>query len=187
MKATEVTVQVFESKEELIKKLEANNFKFLGSSVMTDYYFSKYTTEELKKMTYAEIIKNSFIIRACGDHVSIVYKNKELDANGNVISETKTRFDIADSQKAKELFLNARLNNWCDLVQDIHCYKNDEMEILVQFVDGLGIFIEYEEDSAVAHLESGEKFECMVNKIKSLGLNLGEDYSVKKVYEKFIG
>ena len=71
-------------------------------------------------------------------------------------------------------------------MQEMYIYNKNGMEFAVQIVDGLGVFIEYEEDESVAHLEIGEKISKMVNKLKKLNLNIGDDYSVKKVYEKFL-
>ena len=187
MGQTEITVQVFsKDSEELVRKLKHNNFELVDQYRLVDYYFSKYNNTTLQNMSYADIIKNSFLVRECNGDVSIVYKSKEIDKDNNVISETKKRFKIADNIVAKEVFLNAGLNNWCNLVQDIYCYKNKEMEIMVQYVDDLGVFIEYEEDTSVEHLETKQKVKVMVKKLKSIGLAIGTDFSVKKVYEKFI-
>ena len=60
------------------------------------------------------------------------------------------------------------------------------MKIIVQHIDDLGIFIEYEEDASVANLETEQKFEAMAEKLKSIGLKMGTNFSVKKAYEKFI-
>ena len=186
MKQTEITVQIFEEAEELAGKLKNNKFELVGRYRLVDYYFSKYNTITLKNMSYADIIKNSFLVRECDGDASIVYKNKEIDKYNNVISETKKRLKITDNQVAKEVFLSAGLNNWCNLVQDMYYYKNNEMKIIVQHIDDLGIFIEYEEDASVANLETEQKFEAMAEKLKSIGLKMGTNFSVKKAYEKFI-
>ena len=186
MRQTEITVQVFEDPKELARKLKNNNFELIEQYRLVDYYFSIHNNTTLQNMPYADIIKNSFLVRECNGDVSIVYKCKEIDKDNNVISETKKRFKIADNKTAKEVFLDAGLNNWCDLVQDIYCYKNEEMEIMVQYVDDLGVFIEYEEDTSVEHLETEQKLEAMVEKLKSIGLRMGTDFSVKKAYEKFV-
>ena len=186
MAETEITVQVFEEKDVVLKKLEDKGFKLSEHFFMRDYYFSKFGVDELKRMEYADIIKNSFLVRNVGDDVYILYKNKELDENNNVISENKTSIKIEDEYVAVDLFLNAGLNNWCSLVQEMYCFKKEDMEFAVQVIDDLGVFIEYEEDEIIAHLKPEEKINVLLEKVKSLGLKIGADYSVKKVYEKLM-
>ncbi|MBR6778827.1 MAG: hypothetical protein IKM43_01570 [Clostridia bacterium] len=186
MQETEITVEVFEEKEELFNKLKGNNFEIVGHYLLTDYYFSKYNTKKLKNMTYAEIIKNSFLVRQFNDDCSIVYKNKKFDKYNNVISESKKIFKIEDSAIANDVFLKAGLNNWCKLTQDMYHFKKEEIEIFVQIIQGLGIFIEFEEYASIAHLQAKQKFDIMIKTLKSIGLNIGDDFSVKKPYKKLM-
>lgn len=185
MKQTEITVQVFDEKDEIINKLKNKNFVFVENVLWSDWYFSKYDSETLKTMKYSDIMKNSFLVRKCNEDQKIIYKNKEVNDNDEVVSEEKISLEIADCENAVNVFKSAGLNNWCKLVQDMYIYKNDEIEIAVQCIDDFGIFIEYEEDDSVSHLETNEKIQAMINKLKSIGLNIGSDFSVKKVYEKF--
>ena len=52
----------------------------------------------------------------------------------------------------------------------------------VQVVDGLGIFIEAEEDNSIANLSEEQKFDHLKNKVAAFGFKLGDDYSCKKPY-----
>ena len=186
MKETEITVQVYESIQQLHEKLLNNNFTLAEKCVMEDYYFSKFDISELKNMSYKQILKNSILVRKCEDDTKIVYKNKEIDNDNNVICEEKITLPITDIKPAIKIFELSGLNNWCNITQEMYLYKNNKMEFMVQVVDGLGIFIEYEEDESVAHLDPKEKMNVMAESLKLLGLNIGTDFSVKKVYQKFL-
>lgn len=186
MKETEITVQVFETRQDIHTKLLNNNFVLADKCIMQDYYFSKFETDELKNMSYKQILKNSLIVRKCGDDTKVIYKNKEIDNDNNVICEEKISLPITDIKPAIKIFELSGLNNWCNLTQEMYLYKNDKIEFMLQVIDGLGIFIEYEEDESVANLEPKEKMNVMAESLKSLGLNIGTDFSVKKVYQKFI-
>lgn len=186
MKETEITVQVFETRQDIHTKLLNNNFVLADKCIMQDYYFSKFETDELKNMSYKQILKNSLIVRKCGDDTKVIYKNKEIDNDNNVICEEKISLPITDIKPAIKIFELSGLNNWCNLTQEMYLYKNDKIEFMLQVIDGLGIFIEYEEDESVANLEPKEKMNVMAERLKSLGLNIGTDFSVKKVYQKFI-
>ena len=58
MKETEITVQVFEKREDIFKKLEENGFKMLNNFEMNDYYFSKHSIDEIYAFDYENLIKN---------------------------------------------------------------------------------------------------------------------------------
>ena len=186
MKETEITVQVYETQQDVHNKLLNNNFVLADKCVMDDYYFSKFDTDELKNMPYKQILKNSIIVRKCGDDTKVIYKNKEIDEDNNVICEEKISLPITDIKPAIKIFELSGLNNWCNVTQHMYLYKNDKLELMVQIIDDLGIFIEYEEDESVANLEPKEKMNAMAETLKSLGLNIGTDISVKKVYQKFL-
>lgn len=189
MRETKITVRVNESKEDIFTVLDNLGFKVIRHTIMTDDYFSKFSTEELKKMKYSDIIRNSFLLRKFEGDVNkciLHYKDKEFDEDGNVISEEKLTEPVSDIDNLVKIFILSKLNNWCHISQDMYIYNKDNMEFAVQIVDGLGIFIEYEEDESVAGLATEEKISQMLGKIKNLGFDIGDDYSVKKVYEKFL-
>ena len=57
---TEITVQVFETEEDAIKKISALGFEKLRQFNMNDSYFSKHDMSKLKKMQYKNVIKNTY-------------------------------------------------------------------------------------------------------------------------------
>lgn len=182
MRETEITVQIFNSLDEIKEILQSQGYKLTCDYKLIDWYFSKY--DDVKEMDYPTLLKNSFLVRYSTDKPSCVlcYKDKEIDKFGNVISEVKYKTHTEDPNKAVEIFTKAGLNLWNILKTHLLCYKKEDIEFAVQIVDGLGIFIEYEEIPAMEKLSPQEKINRLVNTIKSLGLDIGEDYSCKKVY-----
>ena len=90
---------------------------------------------------------------------------------------------IDDGQKGVSILKSAGLNNWCNLKNDNIVYVDKSgFEIALQVVDGLGIFIEAEEDNSIANLSEEQKFDHLKNKVAALGFKLGDDYSCKKPY-----
>lgn len=53
---------------------------------------------------------------------------------------------------------------------------------IVQVIENLGIFIEYEEDDSMTIIKQQEKIDYMCNVVNSLNLKLGNDYFCKKVF-----
>ncbi len=157
---------------------------------MQDSYYSAISTSELKNMKYSDIIKNSFLVRKVIDDTStkieLIYKDKVVDENNNVISEQKVKVKLDDYDKALEIFKLSNLNLWCEINQDMTVYAKDKIVFILQEVDGLGNYIEYEEDDYMANMSEYEKIELMLNNLKTTTLKLGNDYSCKKVYLKFL-
>jgi len=190
MKETEITVEILGNVEETKKKIEESGLNIVSKFLMKDYYYSKLSLEELEALAYEDLIKNSFLIRSFkGDSKnrpnSILYKNKVLDAKGNVIAEEKEYVVVGDEKKAKKIFDLAKLTCWCEMEQKMTLFQNEKMKFVVQEIDGLGAFIEYEEDESMQGLDEMGKVQLMLNNLKSLGIDIGEDFSCKKVYMKF--
>ena len=188
MKETEITVQVYNSKEDVFNILNNKGYKMIEHYGLNDYYFSKYTIAELKQQNYQYIIKNSFLLRDINEenrHYQLVFKDKTLDDKGNVIAEEKIKCKLDGINNAIEIFNRVGLTCWCNLNQDMYVYKQDEKAFVVQIIDGLGTFIEYEEDDSMKGLTEQQKIDYMLNILKDTGLTLSEDYSCKKVYLKF--
>lgn len=183
MKETEITVQVFNPFEEINDILLNKGFKLLENYQLNDWYFSR--LENVKEMPYLNLLNNSFLVRQIltdKEKIKLCYKQKELDEKGNVINEEKTNASVSSLSDALEIFNKAGLNNYCVVKNNSYVYKKDEIYFLVQVIENLGIFIEYEEDESMKDMNEKQKFNHMVSIVNSLGLKLGKDYSCKKVY-----
>lgn len=188
MRETEITVQVFNDLGQIKQILDKNGFKLKSEYTLKDYYISKHSSSELLKMEYKAILNSSMLLREIPEDNEkvLIFKDKSIDKNGNVISEQKIRCKIENAQNALQIFNKAGLTCWNNLQQHISVYSNGEVEFAVQVVKDLGVFIEYEEDQSIRHLTEHEKIKIMTNRLNALGFNLGTDYSCKKVYMKFL-
>ena len=169
--------------------LKNKNFSLEEEFDMIDYYFSKDDTETLKKLEYIDIINHSFLVRQIiGDDnsINLMFKSKELDEKGNVIAEEKVKTHVDNLEKAIKIFKLSGLNNWCEIKQHMLVWKRGETEFAIQIIDDLGAFIEYEETASMSSLKEQEKIDAMLADLKGLGINIGNDYSCKKVYMKFM-
>lgn len=188
MSETEITVQVFDDKEVIFNKLKDAGFEELRTFEMNDYYFSKYSFEEIYAFDYESLIKNSFLVRNFiknGESTAeIIFKDKQLDEQGNVISEEKIKCHADSLENLLKIFERANLTRWTHIKQTLTIFKNDKFEFALQHVHGLGFFIEYEEDESMKDLSEQEKIDLMSANLKELILNLGTDFSCKKVYMK---
>jgi adenylate cyclase class IV len=137
-------------------------------------------------MNYKDLMKNSFLVRKCieKDKISsyLIYKNKVINENEEVILEEKIRVNIDDVNKTVKIFENANITNWCSLNNLSIVFYNDKMHFAIQCIEGLGNFIEYEEDETMKDLMVEDKRALMIKRVKELGLSLANDYSVKKPF-----
>lgn len=189
MRETEITVQILGDVESAKRQIESAGLDKMSEFTMTDHYYSKLTKEQIKKLQYEEIIRNSFLLRSFSEEgrpPRILYKNKVLDEQGNVVAEDKVVSIVDDEKNAQRVFDMAGIPCWCEMVQEMTLYKNDKMKFVVQEIDGLGAFIEYEEDDSMTGLDEMEKINLMLSNLKNLGISFGDDFSCKKVYMKLM-
>lgn len=181
---TEICVKVFEDYKKIKEKLLSLGFTEKENYVINDLYFTHF--KNYINMDYETLIKNSFIIREIeGENWNVknlLYKDKVLDKNGNVIMEKKNKVVIENIEKCKNIFLSAGLSCWCD-----YSYKNcefvkEDLIINVQCSNVLGIFLEIEESNTIKEKSNYEKFNYLVSITKSLKLKLGDDFSCKKPF-----
>lgn len=183
MRATEITVQVFEDLDVILNKLNALGFTPTGKCTLNDWYFTHLPTAA--DIEYAELMTNSFLVRQVikdQSQVYLYYKDKEIDSAGNVISEEKTSVQLANLTDSLQIFHKAHLNCWCELKQTLYTFRRGDREFCVQAVAGLGNFIEYEETPALQGMTAQQKIDAMTAQLKELNLKLGDDWSCKKVY-----
>lgn len=191
---TEITVQVFNTESEIEKILSGQGFEIVEKFQINDHYFSKHSLAKIKKMSYKTLIKNSFLVRVVEsryivnqdklDESSSVlcYKNKMINKNEVVIGEEKIKSSVLDFQKAIDIFLRAGLTRWCICNNFNIEYKKGNFSLLLQKIEGLGIFIECEENATIAHLPAEEKRNQLIKQVKEIGLDLGTDFSCKKSF-----
>ena len=187
MKQTEITVQVFDTKENVLKRLYDLGFVLTENYQLNDWYFTK--LDDIKQTNFQDLINNSILIREVVEdgtsHTQICYKKKYYDAQGNVTSEEKTKTKVDSRDSILSILLQAGLNNYCEIHNDSFCFAKGDLAFAVQVVDDLGIFIEYEEDDSIPKgLSNEDKIHYMLEIVKKLGLNIGNDYSCKKVLMK---
>ena len=189
MKQIEITVRLNENMQSAIRKLEMQGFKKIREGEIDDLYMTS-KLNELKKDNIQNILKKSVVLRNLKfenkEIKKITYKNKEIDENGNVISEEKTNLDCNDLEKAKDLFEHLEFEELIKVRYKIIVYSKDEVEYAFQDVENLGTLIEYEntEDFTGKSLdEINDTKNNMYNEIKNTGVNLTDEMDVKKAYE----
>ncbi len=188
MKEIEITLRVFNTLEEVDKILKAQGFKIKETYRLEDIYMKK-TSSKLCKRNILKVLNNSILIRHIiekdKENILLTYKKKEYK-NKKLLAETKYNIKINDIDSAYNFFLQIGFEKLIDVNSTLIVYTNEEIELCFQNVDNLGLLLEVESnknyiDSSDEEIEK-EKTKMSKN-LKKYGLNLSNDYNVKKAYE----
>ncbi len=178
----EITVEVLETKENVIKSISSNGFKLLKEYDINDIYLVKKEFENCKN--YNELLNNSILIRDISEKPNtrklITYKQKHIDDNGNILNQINANVEINNIDDAYNML---KLIGYMDLMKisdHISVYqKNNGDELALQFVNDR-IYIEIEEKCE----HTGKRYESldyMKSIIKNLNLQIkDENYYAQK-------
>lgn len=116
----------------------------------------------------------------------ITYKNKELDNNGDVISEQKVNLDCNDLIKAESLFNCLGFYKLIEVKYHVIVYEKNGKEFAFQIVENLGTLIEYEninnfDGKSISEINNAKNE--MVKDIKECDIIITDEYDVKKAFE----
>lgn len=184
MAETELTVRVKNDYDELVKILEGKGYVPTKYVVMSDEYFTMLPEYVIEKATTSSLIASSVLVRRfVGDENKnlVIYKNKNYNKDGKVISEDKIQTEVKDADKMSDILRRSGLVSWASLETELHEFRNYRHSICVQEINGIGTFIEYEENEYHLDMEINEKIACMKKDLEQLGLDLGKDFFVKKL------
>lgn len=189
MKQIEITVRLDENMQSAISKLENQGFKKIRESQIDDVYMTA-KLKELNKDNIQTILKKSVLLRSLKlenkEIKKITYKNKEIDKDGDIISEQKINLDCSDLEKAKDLFEHLEFEELIRVRYKVTVYGKCKVEYAFQDVENLGVLIEYEnmddfEGKSLDEINTVKN--NMFEEIKNTGINLTEEKDVKKAYE----
>ena len=178
----EITVEVLETKENVIKSISSNGFKLLKEYDINDIYLVKKEFENCKN--YNELLNNSILIRDISEKPNtrklITYKQKHIDDNGNILNQINANVEINNIDDAYNMLKLIGYMELMKISDHISIYqKNNGDELALQFVNDR-IYIEIEEKCE----HTGKRYESldyMKSIIKNLNLPIkDENYYAKK-------
>ncbi len=188
MKQIEITVQVNNSFEELDEILKHQGYKMIEKYRLEDIYLTQ-NKSKLTKNNIIDILNTCVLIRYIkgnsGETKKIIYKIKEYK-NNTVISEEKINVNIDNITNAERLFNKLGFEKLTEVKYDVVIYSNNKYEFAFQNVDNLGLLLEFEHKDDFTGISSDEIINeklKMLEIVKNIGLNIGNDYDIKKAYE----
>lgn len=177
----EITVEVLETKENVIKSISSNGFKLLKEYDINDIYLVKKEFENCKN--YNELLNNSILIRDISEKPNtrklITYKQKHIDDNGNILNQINANVEINNIDDAYNMLKLIGYMELMKISDHISVYqKNNGDELALQLVNDR-IYIEIEEKCE----HTGKRYESL-DYMKSIITNLNLPIKNNNYYAK---
>lgn len=154
-KENEITVKALSNAEKIAKQLEEKDFEITDRYILKDIYMIPEKLD-IKKNSIREILSKAVIIRYVDymntgkpDEQMITFKKKEIDSNGNIISQRKINCYIFNIEEALNLFKEMGYYEILK-INDKHIeYSNNNFTISIQNVEKGDTFIEVETNKEI--------------------------------------
>lgn len=140
-KEVEILVNVFDKKNDAIKKLR--KFKFLGNKKTLDIYLFDPKNNNLKPDKKGQL-KNCLRIRNKEKENSLTYKIDKFDKKGIWLYSDEYEINISDFKKTLDIFKILGYKELVRIENMKSTFINGKYEIVLEDVKNLGIFMEVE-------------------------------------------
>ena len=163
--ANEITVKVTCSNDELIKHLTNKGFIKGRKFTLDDYYLIPKNLK-LDELTTRDILSKAVIIRYIVDDGQIIqkitFKKKDINGNGEILSQKAINCDVLDYKAGINLFNELGYYQIMNIKESDIIYYKDKLELAIKFIENSNTLIEIETD---------ENFET-IDELKKLVINL---------------
>lgn len=145
----EITIKITCSNEQLIKHLTNKGFCEGRKFTLDDYYLIPKDLK-LDDLTTRDILSKAVIIRYIVDDGKIIqkitFKKKDINGNGEILSQKAINCDVLDYKAGINLFNELGYYQIMNIKEsDIIYYKN-KLELAIKFIENSNTLIEIETD-----------------------------------------
>lgn len=192
MQTIEITVKVKETKESVKNKLISNGFIQTSDEYGDDIYMTR-DLDKLDKNNILELLNKSVLLRHHygkyrEERKYLVLKDKNYK-DGHVTSEEILSAKIDDIDIMKKMLERLGFEELIQKNQYFNDYTKGDIVFILEEVKDIGLLIEYENKNDFTGKSDEEIMEVkreMYNTIKSIGIDICEDYDVKKAYDLIV-
>ncbi len=143
----EITIKVTCSNNELIQLLTNKGFNEGKKFTLDDYYFIPKNLN-IEELTTREILAKAVIIRCVVYDSStiqtILFKKKNINEKGEIISQRKIECDILDFKVGMALFKELGYYEIMNIKENDIIYYKDKTELALKFIENRNTLIEIE-------------------------------------------
>ena len=192
MQTIEITVKVKETKESVKNKLISNGFIQTSDEYGDDIYMTR-DLDKLDKNNILVLLNKSVLLRHHygkyrEERKYLVLKDKNYK-DGHVTSEEILSAKIDDIDIMKKMLERLGFEELIQKNQYFNDYTKGDIVFILEEVKDIGLLIEYENKNDFTGKSDEEIMEVkreMYNTIKSIGIDICEDYDVKKAYDLIV-
>ena len=134
----EITIKVTFSNDELIKHLTNKGFNEGRKFTLDDYYLIPKDID-IEKLTTREILAKSVIIRYIVDDGKIIqkitFKKKDINADGEILSQKAINCDVLDYKAGINLFNELGYYQIMNIKESDIIYYKDKLELAIKFIE----------------------------------------------------
>jgi len=177
MKEIEILVEVFDSKEVVLEKLQSLNFQ--GVKKTLDIYFFDPLRKNLQPDNDNRLTE-SCRLRNKNGKALLAYKTDNFDENGVWIYSDEHETEISDFKIGHTILSHLGMQPLIELENEKHTFLTDEFEIVFEDVKNLGLFLEVEAHT-LSETESVQDVKKRIqNFIDGLQVNVSEELNAGK-------
>ena len=142
-KNNEITVRINGGFDEVIEILKDKGFKISDKFSLEDSYFMPKDID-INKMTVRQILEKAVIVRDVGRCKVLVFKKKEIDEKGNILSQKKVECDILNIEDGKRFLEAIGYKEIMEIAEDDIAYSKDGLGVVLKNVKNGDNLIEVE-------------------------------------------
>lgn len=181
--SNEITIRLKCSIKEICNILEDKNFKLIEKFILDDTYF---TPKELdfKNMSYREILSKAILLRNITEFiperkvVTLTFKSKQIDDNGNILEQNKVDCEIINAKAGKTFIEAIGYKELMNIKENDIVYGKDGLHIAIKDIENGDKLIEVETVEGNVELDTINKLKEKLNELQiPIDTN---DYFVKK-------
>lgn len=145
----EITIKITCSNEQLIKHLTDKGFCEGRKFTLDDYYLIPKDLK-LDDLTTRDILSKAVIIRYIVDDGKIIqkitFKKKDINGNGEILSQKAINCDLLDYKAGINLFNELGYYQIMNIKESDIIYYKDKLELAIKFIENSNTLIEIETD-----------------------------------------
>lgn len=181
--SNEITVRLKCNIKEMCNLLEDKNFQLIEKFILDDTYF---TPKELdfKNMSYRDILSKAILLRNITEFiperkvVTLTFKSKQIDDNGNILEQNKVDCEIINAEAGKTFIEAIGYKELMNIKENDIVYGKDGLHIAIKDIENGDKLIEVETVDGNVELNTINKLKEKLNELQiPIDTN---DYFVKK-------
>ena len=181
----EICVKCLNTKEEVIDKLQSQDFKIKEDFILKDIYYVK-KDKVISLDNSNELLSNYVLIRQTlpKNVVCFKLKEKKFDELGNILNQSSCSCEVKDKQKAIIFIEKLGYKELLKINDHNILMSNGKNEIYIQDVEDLGVYLEMEQKNIYSTNDNGKDINEIINNLNSYNLDIDKNnYFVKKAYD----